>query len=78
MAGAANELLPAAIARGVSFTPGRPFFIDGGGERMLRLSFSSVAARRIDEGVRRLAETCRSALKRPRAESGERATVPVV
>jgi 2-aminoadipate transaminase len=74
----AAALLPAAIARGVSFTPGRPFFIDGGGERTLRLSFSSVPARRIDEGVRRLAETCKTALKRPRAPSGERATVPVV
>ena len=74
----AAALLPAAIARGVSFTPGRPFFIDGGGERTLRLSFSSVAARRIDEGVRRLAETFKTALKRPRAQSGERTTVPVV
>jgi GntR family transcriptional regulator/MocR family aminotransferase len=74
----AAALLPAAIARGVAFTPGRPFFVDGGGERTLRLSFSSVPARRIDEGARRLAETIKSALKRPRASGSERAAVPVV
>jgi 2-aminoadipate transaminase len=75
----AATLLPAAIARGVAFTPGRPFFVDGGGERTLRLSFSSVSARRIDEGVRRLADTIKGALKRPRATgSSERAAVPVV
>jgi 2-aminoadipate transaminase len=75
----AATLLPAAIGRGVAFTPGRPFFVDGGGERTLRLSFSSVSARRIDEGVRRLAETIKGALKRPRASgASERAAVPVV
>ncbi|HYE92536.1 MAG TPA: PLP-dependent aminotransferase family protein [Terriglobales bacterium] len=74
----AASLVPAATARGVAFTPGRPFFVDGGGERTLRLSFSSVSARRIDEGVRRLAETLKVALKRPRAAGGERAAVPVV
>jgi 2-aminoadipate transaminase len=75
----AATLLPAAIAHGVAFTPGRPFFVDGGGERTLRLSFSSVSARRIDEGVRRLADTIKGALKRPRATgSSERAAVPVV
>ena len=75
----AAALLPAAIARGVAFTPGRPFFVDGGGERTLRLSFSSVSARRIDEGVRRLADTIKGALKRPRASgASERGSVPVV
>ena len=75
----AAALLPSAVARGVAFTPGRPFFVDGGGERTLRLSFSSVPARRIDEGVRRLADTIKGALKRPRtAGTSERSTVPVV
>jgi 2-aminoadipate transaminase len=73
----AATLLPAAITRGVAFTPGRPFFLDGG-ERTLRLSFSSVAARQIDEGVRRLTETIKSAMKRPRASGADRAAVPVV
>jgi GntR family transcriptional regulator/MocR family aminotransferase len=74
----AAALLPAAVARGVAFTPGRPFFVEGGGERTLRLSFSSVPARRIDEGVKRLADTVKAALKRPRAAGADRAPVPVV
>ena len=67
-----------AVDAGVSFTPGRPFFVDGGGERTLRLSFSSVPGRRIDEGVKRLAETIRAAMKRPRTAGADRAPVPVV
>ena len=46
----------AAVRRGVGFTPGARFFVDGGGEGTARLSFSSVPVRRIDDGVRRLAE----------------------
>ncbi len=75
----AAALLPAAIERGVAFTPGAAFFVDGGGERTLRLSFSSVAAGRIDEGVRRLAETIKTARGRLRGQTEvARATVPVV
>jgi 2-aminoadipate transaminase len=53
----AVTLLPRALRRGVGFTPGARFFAGGGGERTARLSFSSVAVRRIDEGIRRLAES---------------------
>ena len=75
----AGTLLPRAVERGVAFTPGAPFFVDGGGERTLRLSFSSVAAGRIDEGVRRLAETIRMARARVRGRAQpERLGVPVV
>src|SRR4029450_3267178 len=42
----AATLLPQAIERGVAFTPGAPFYVDGGGQRTLRLSFSSVPAGR--------------------------------
>src|SRR2546426_217856 len=74
----ATELLPAAIERGVAFTPGAPFFMDGAGAGTLRLSFSSVAAGRIDEGVRRLGETIKAARPRPRGRGRlEPATVPV-
>jgi 2-aminoadipate transaminase len=52
----AVALLPRALRRGVRFTPGGRFFAGGGGERTARLSFSSVPVRRIDEGVRRLAD----------------------
>src|SRR5436309_3039451 len=75
----ATELLPAAIERGVAFTPGAPFFMDGAGAGTLRLSFSSVAAGRIDEGVRRLGETIKAARPRPRGRGRlGPATVPVV
>ena len=53
----AAALLPRALRRGVGFTPGARFFLDGSGECTARLSFSSVPVRRIDDGVRRLAET---------------------
>ncbi len=75
---AATALLPAALERGVAFTPGPAFFLDGGGEGMLRLAFSSVAAGRIDEGVRRLAETIKTARRRPRPRRAEHELVPVV
>ena len=52
----ATALLPRALRRGVSFTPGARFFLDGSGEETARLSFSSVSVRRIDDGIRRLAE----------------------
>lgn len=75
----AAALLPRARERGVTFTPGEVFYVDGGGEGTLRLSFSSVPAGRIDEGVRRLAETIRAALRRPAGRRPEpEAMVPVV
>jgi 2-aminoadipate transaminase len=75
----AGALLPQAIERGVAFTPGAPFFVDGGGQQTLRLSFSSVPAGRIDEGIRRLADAIKSARSRLRGrEHVERTAVPVV
>jgi GntR family transcriptional regulator/MocR family aminotransferase len=75
----AAELLPRAVERGVAFTPGAAFFVDDSGAGTLRLSFSSVATARIDEGVRRLADVTREALRRPpRFGSRERAAVPLV
>ncbi len=74
----AAALLPRAAARGVAFTPGAAFFLEGG-ERTLRLSFSSVPAARIDEGIRRLAEVVRDSLKRPAPRPrSEGVTVPLV
>ena len=74
----AVALLPRALERGVAFTPGAPFFAEGGGERTLRLSFSSVPAARIDEGVRRLAEVVKHARRQPEARAAEPMAVPVV
>jgi 2-aminoadipate transaminase len=61
----ATALLERAVQRGVVFTPGNAFFVDGGGERMLRLSFSALPAGQIDEGVKRLAETIRDVQRHP-------------
>src|SRR5262249_22935615 len=75
----AAPLLPRAIERGVASPPGALFLVDGSGGQPLRLSFSSVPAGRIDEGVRRLAETIKSARSRLRdRDRVERAAVPVV
>ena len=73
----ASGLLPEAIERGVAFTPGAAFFVDGSGEHTLRLSFSAVPGGRIDEGVRRLADVLRGHLRRSRRRV-ERVAVPVV
>ena len=73
----ATAMLPVALERGVAFTPGPAFFLEGG-ERTLRLAFSSVAAGRIDEGVRRLAEVIKTAQRQPRSRRTEREMVPVV
>jgi 2-aminoadipate transaminase len=75
----AEALLPSAVERGVSFTPGSVFFVNGGGESTLRLSFSSTPPQRIDEGVKRLAEVIVQATNRPsRRADAERPTVPLV
>jgi DNA-binding transcriptional MocR family regulator len=48
-------LLARAEAGGVSYLPGSRFFVDGGGDGYLRLSFSMVEPDLFDEGTRRLA-----------------------
>jgi 2-aminoadipate transaminase len=75
----AAALLPRANARGVTFTPGNAFFVDGGGERMLRLSFSSLPLVQVAEGVRRLAEAIREQARQPgRAAREPMLAVPLV
>jgi GntR family transcriptional regulator/MocR family aminotransferase len=75
----AQALLPQALERGVSYAPGAFFFVEGQGARALRLSFAALPAPRIEEGVRRLADVTREALRRPRRPAAlSRAGVPVV
>jgi DNA-binding transcriptional MocR family regulator len=63
----------------VAFTPGAAFWVDGTGERTLRLSFSAVTAAQIEEGVRRLADVIRSARREPARRDGlERVAAPLV
>lgn len=76
----AAALLPRALERGVAFTPGPAFFLDEAGAGTLRLSFSAVRTERIDEGVRRLADTIREARRRApaRPQPAATAAVPLV
>jgi len=64
----ATALAPQAMARGVAYVPGQPFFTRGvDGRRYLRLSYSYVAVDGIDEGLRRLA----AVIEQASAPSGE-------
>jgi 2-aminoadipate transaminase len=55
----AGELLEAAVAEGVAYVTGAPFFVDGGGENTMRLTFAREDAPTIEEGVRRLGRALR-------------------
>ncbi|HKR63818.1 MAG TPA: PLP-dependent aminotransferase family protein [Thermoanaerobaculia bacterium] len=43
-----------AVANGVAYIPGRPFFVDGTGANTMRLTFAKESDERIREGVARL------------------------
>ncbi|MGI4779257.1 MAG: PLP-dependent aminotransferase family protein [Janthinobacterium lividum] len=56
-------LLPRAIARGVAFVPGAPFYADGASDaRTLRLSFVTASVEQIDIAIAALAATLRGQL----------------
>jgi 2-aminoadipate transaminase len=55
----AEALLEAAVAEGVAYVTGAPFFVDGGGENTMRLTFAREDPANIDEGVERLARVVR-------------------
>jgi DNA-binding transcriptional MocR family regulator len=59
--GGGTELLPCAEAAGVSYVPGRQFFVTDTGHRYLRLSFSLFDPETLAAGVRRLGEAYRAA-----------------
>jgi 2-aminoadipate transaminase len=48
--------VPDAVARGVAYVPGSPFFVDGSGRNTMRLTFAKESDERILEGVVRLAD----------------------
>ena len=45
-----------AVARGVAYIPGGPFFVDGSGRNTMRLTFAKESDERIVEGIARLRE----------------------
>ncbi len=51
----AVDLLPRAMASGVAFVPGESFFTEYADQRSIRLSFVSVSADKIREGIKNLA-----------------------
>jgi 2-aminoadipate transaminase len=59
----AAQLLPLAVARGVAFVPGAPFYAAAPDPRALRLSFVTATPAEIDRGVAALADAVRAALQ---------------
>jgi 2-aminoadipate transaminase len=53
----AMALLPHAVERGVAFVPGAAFYADQPRANTLRLSFVTVSAERIEQGIAALAQT---------------------
>src|SRR5204862_300601 len=60
----AEKLLEPAVAEGVAYVTGAPFFVDGGGENTMRLTFAREDGPMIQEGVRRLGRVVRSRVGR--------------
>jgi 2-aminoadipate transaminase len=58
----ATALLPKAVAAGVAYVPGAPFFADGGHSNTLRLSYVTVAPAQIETGVAALGRVLKEAL----------------
>lgn len=54
-----NEFAKRAIARGVAFVPGAPFFANDPDMATLRLSFATAGVDRIEEGIARLGQALR-------------------
>jgi 2-aminoadipate transaminase len=58
----AQELARSALAEGIAYVPGAPFFPDGRGSNNLRLSFSNIDFDSIPVGIERLATLFRKAV----------------
>lgn len=50
------------IKKKVAILPGLPFYVDGGGDDVIRMNFSTASEEQIHEGIRRLAQVIRSGL----------------
>ena len=55
----AMDVFHGGVREGVAVLPGVPFYVDGGGDDVIRLNFSAVGEEEIEEGVRRLARVVR-------------------
>jgi 2-aminoadipate transaminase len=52
-----GAMIEKAVANGVAYIPGAPFFVDGSGRNTMRLTFAKETDDRMREGVKRLAGT---------------------
>lgn len=68
-----EEVYRAALAGGVSYTPGTAMLVQAPRATQLRLSFTALAPEQLGEGVRRLARAIRAQPRAPR----QRHTLPV-
>jgi 2-aminoadipate transaminase len=60
----AEVLLERAVAEGVAYVAGGPFFVDGSGANTARLTFAREDGPKIDEGIARLGRAIRAAQSR--------------
>ena len=58
----ALELFEHAVKENVAFVPGTPFYVDGGGDKNMRLNFSNADEDMIEEGIRRLGRIMKNML----------------
>ena len=58
-----RDLVAKALDMGVAFVPGSGFYPNGGNNCCMRLNYSCMPDERIVEGVKRLAEVIKAALK---------------
>jgi len=64
----AEEMFPRAIEHQVAYVVGSAFYVDGGGQNTMRLSYSVVTEEQIDEGIHRLADLVRQEIAARRVE----------
>ncbi len=57
----AEVMLEAAVAAGVAYVSGRPFFVDDSGANTMRLTFAKETVENIREGIARLARVVKAA-----------------
>lgn len=63
----AKTLLPLALEKGVAFVPGEAFYVQGGDERAIRLSFVTASIPQIEQAIAALASAVREVVASPGA-----------
>jgi 2-aminoadipate transaminase len=61
----AFDLFDLCIKEKVAFVPGEPFFVDGSGQRTMRLNFSNADPEHIAEGIARMGKAIKALLAGP-------------